>query len=334
MGKLKLILIKDGIPPFSFGRFIIISEKDYGAAASVILAHEKAHFARHHGIDLLLAQLFFILNWYNPVSFLLLREIRMNHEFEADRYVVCSGLDRYDYQVVLLRSAAGNARFMLANHFSRSRIRTRIDMMERARSGRNAWLKVLFFIPLVLIMLQLFARPDLAGNLHNAYSAATSPYLVLDREHLALLGIQCDEKGVYYKNMNPRWKEDHKRYAVLCFFLTEDVYCGNINLDTESDRISGNGHPYSFLRRMQAGSNDFYPLLITSPSGQPTWDAYTKLHDSTMKLLPVQLNMAGLGLKSRTDTVVFWFKPTASLRRTLAGINGIDNFLQAAPKHL
>jgi len=327
-GKLRLILIQEEIPPFSFGRFIIISGKDYQSGAQMILDHEKVHLARRHGLDLLLARMFFIMNWYNPISFLLIREIRMNHEFEADHDVVSEGIDSYSYQMVLLRSAAGNGRFMMANHFSRNGIMRRISMLNRKKSGRWSCLKVMFLIPFLVILLQVFARPELAGRLQNRRNAVNSPYLVLDREHLAMLGIQSDEQGVYYKNMDPRWKEDHKRYSVLCFFLTEDVYCCNINLNADGEKISGSGHPYSFLRKMPAGNNDFYPLLITSLTVYPTWDAYSVFNDSTIKLLPVQLDMAAMGLRARADTMVFWFKPTQTLRETLAGITNIDRYLR------
>ena len=302
--------------------------KDYQSGAQMILDHEKVHLARRHGLDLLLARMFFIMNWYNPISFLLIREIRMNHEFEADHDVVSEGIDSYSYQMVLLRSAAGNGRFMMANHFSRNGIMRRISMLNRKKSGRWSCLKVMFLIPFLVILLQVFARPELAGRLQNRRNAVNSPYLVLDREHLAMLGIQSDEQGVYYKNMDPRWKEDHKRYSVLCFFLTEDVYCCNINLNADGEKISGSGHPYSFLRKMPAGNNDFYPLLITSLTVYPTWDAYSVFNDSTIKLLPVQLDMAAMGLRARADTMVFWFKPTQTLRETLAGITNIDRYLR------
>jgi len=153
-GNFRIIITGDKISPFSLGRFIIISEKDYRDNASVILHHEKMHLRQLHGIDLLIAQLLMVLTWYNPFSWLLVREMRMNHEFETDRFVIREGTDSREYQMLLLRSASVYNRFVLANHFSRSKIKTRIDMMNKRRSVGWAYIKPLLFIPLVVFMLR------------------------------------------------------------------------------------------------------------------------------------------------------------------------------------
>ena len=333
-GNFRIIITGDEISPFSLGRFIIISEKDYQANASVILRHEEMHLRQFHGIDLLIAQLLLVLTWYNPFSWQLLREMRMNHEFEADRFVIREGNDSREYQMLLLRSASAYSRFVLANHFSQSKIKTRINMMNKRRSAGWAYIKVLLFIPLVLFMLQLFARPEMINSIRAKVNKSNSRYLSLGRDQLGLLGIQCSSEGVFYKNRNPNKVQDHNRYSILCFFSTEDVYCCNINLDSPGEKISGSGAAYRMIRKMPLSSNDFYPLLITSFSGHPTWDSYTVHHDSTLKLLPVQIKMADLGMTSRNDTMVFWFKPTPSLKETLSGIANIDLYLKApALKH-
>ena len=328
-GNFRIIITRDEISPFSLGRFIIISEKDYQANASVILHHEKMHLRQFHGIDLLLAQLLLVLTWYNPFSWLLVREIRMNHEFEADRFVIREGTDSREYQMLLLRSASVYSRFILANHFSQSKIKTRIDMMNKRRSAGWSYIKVLLFIPLVLIMLQLFARPEVLRTALREASKTQSPFLSLGPDQLGLLGLQCSSEGVFYKNRNPNKVQDHNRFSVLCFYSTEDVYCGNISLDSPGEKIIGSGAAYRTIRKMPMSSNDFYPLLVTSYSGYPTWDSYTKLNDNTLKLLPVQIRMAGLGMTSRNDTMVFWFKPTPSLKEALSGIANIDLYLKA-----
>jgi hypothetical protein len=50
-----------------------------------------------------------------------------------------------------------------------------------------------------------------------------------------------------------------------------------------------------------------------------------------MKLLPVQLNMADYGIKSRKDTIVFWFQPVESLKKALAPYADISAYLVTPP---
>jgi beta-lactamase regulating signal transducer with metallopeptidase domain len=326
--KFRIIITGEEISPFSMGRLIILSEKDFSSDSAMIIAHEKVHLERYHGIDLLISQVFLFMNWYNPFAWLLMREIRMNHEFEADRDMIQSRPDPIPYQMLLLRSAAGNTRFMLASNLNRSKIRTRIRMMNKNKSGLWANSRVLLFIPLVFLMFQLFARPEFIKPFQQKVNRRINGYLNLDRGQLELLGLHCSSKGVFYKNSNPKKLQDHNRYSVLCFFLTDDVYCCNINLDSPGEKINGYGASYRMLRNMPLSTNDFYPLLVTSLKGYPTWDSYSKLRDTTMKLLPVQVSMAGMGLDSRADTMIFWFKPTTSLRNTLKGITDIDPYLR------
>ncbi|MCX6252214.1 MAG: M56 family metallopeptidase [Bacteroidetes bacterium] len=334
-GSHSIILVRDGISPFSFGRCIIISEKDYELHGREILIHEKMHLAQMHGIDLVLAELFLMMNWYNPVAWLLMREIRMNHEFEADRSVIREGLDETDYQLLLVRSATNNHHLSLANHFNQSKIKTRITMMNKTKSSRWAGMKTLLFIPLIILMLQVFARPELLKPVTPAIDNDNSKYLVLDKEQLKIIGLECTEKGVFYFNNNPRWKEDHKKYPVLCLYLTNDDYCNSLLIEKPSLRAEVRTKTNGTLWNMTASNHDYYPVLVTSYAGHPTYDAYRAHYDSTYKLLPVQIRMADLKLKSRKDTMVIWFKPTESLRMDLAPVVNIDSYLQAPdPKAL
>jgi hypothetical protein len=53
-------------------------------------------------VDILLAELFVIFNWYNPFAWLIRFSIRQNLEFIADQQVLAGGMDRKSYQYHLL----------------------------------------------------------------------------------------------------------------------------------------------------------------------------------------------------------------------------------------
>ena len=191
--------------------------------------------------------------------------------------------------------------------------------MKKQPSTQWAYLKVMLLIPLVAILLQGFSQ-----------TGHKSGYLKLTTEQLKLIGIECNPEGVFYKNHNPDWQKEKNRYAILAFLLTDDVYCSNINLQ-ENEKISGMGSAGKYLMKLPETNHTFNPCMVTSFAGSRTWDAYTVLGDSTMKLLPVQLNMADYGMKSRKDTILFWFVPTESLKTILAPVADINDYLVTPP---
>jgi hypothetical protein len=69
--------------PFSWMRYIIVSEHDIQENYDMILAHERAHIQRGHSWDLLFAQLCATAQWFNPAAWLLKRELEAIHEYEA-----------------------------------------------------------------------------------------------------------------------------------------------------------------------------------------------------------------------------------------------------------
>ena len=81
----------DQIGPFSWLGRVVLSSADDGALTSCILAHERAHVLLGHSLDLLLIELFLCFQWFNPAAWWLKKDLRLVHEYEADRYVLSSG---------------------------------------------------------------------------------------------------------------------------------------------------------------------------------------------------------------------------------------------------
>ncbi len=158
--KVILAVVKDFIQPFSFIKHIVISEKDYTENREIVVAHEYAHIKHLHAIDLLICQLFTALHWFNPFVWLLRRDLKLIHEFQADQAVLNSGIDAKKYQLLVLQKSVGERRFALANHFTQKPILKRIKMMQK--KNRKHWngVKLILFIPIVLLLLQAFAQPE------------------------------------------------------------------------------------------------------------------------------------------------------------------------------
>ena len=154
--KLRIYQVDAPIIPFSFGNAIYINQRLHTEKEwSDIILHEYVHIRQRHTVDILLAELVCILNWYNPFSWLIRYSVRQNLEFIADQQVLDNGVDRKDYQYHLL-NVVGEPRYRLANSFNFSSLKKRIVMMNKMRSARVHLLKLLFLVPLVAVLLLAF----------------------------------------------------------------------------------------------------------------------------------------------------------------------------------
>ncbi|HEV2354650.1 MAG TPA: M56 family metallopeptidase [Puia sp.] len=160
---MKVFQVDDPVIPFSFGNAIYInrhlhSEKEWDD----IILHEYVHIRERHTIDIIIAELVCVVNWYNPFAWLIRYSIRQNLEFIADQQVLENGVDRRGYQYHLLK-VVGEPGYRLANNFNFSSLRKRIVMMNKMRSARVHLLKLLFLLPLLAVSLVAFrnhgARP-------------------------------------------------------------------------------------------------------------------------------------------------------------------------------
>ena len=92
-GGIHLILMDDKTAPFSWGKYIVMSHKDWELAGPTVLLHEQAHIRLHHTWDILLTDILGAAQWFNPAMMLLRQELRSLHEYEADAEVLRNGVD-------------------------------------------------------------------------------------------------------------------------------------------------------------------------------------------------------------------------------------------------
>ena len=153
-----LVRTSRAVSPFSWGRYIVLPERLEAADEASILLHERAHLRLGHTFDLLWMDPVCLLQWFNPAVWLLRRELREVHEYEADAAVLAAGADARAYQMLLIKEAAGGRWYSVANSFNHSKLKNRITMMLRKRSSRWAGARVLLLLPLVGVALGAFAE--------------------------------------------------------------------------------------------------------------------------------------------------------------------------------
>ena len=167
---------RDDIPPYSFFRHIVISEQDYHENGPVILTHEKAHIRLKHSFDMMLMELLILIQWWNPAAWLLRRELKLIHEYEADEAVLKGGVDARQYQLLLIRKSVGDQLFSMANNLNYQSLKKRIRMMKTKKSSRWQQLRALAIVPVAGLALVAFAQPEVESIAEQVKYSATLSY--------------------------------------------------------------------------------------------------------------------------------------------------------------
>lgn len=167
--------------PGTIGRSIFIP----GASIEpVILRHELAHIRAGHRFDLLLIVLSRVLLWPSPAHWLLGRELKTVHEFEADR-VAAGDHPEVGYAALLLREQLGcDPASFISHSFSHHPLKRRIMMLQKQaprNAGRLLALTVLLTAGFTGSMLYAQTKGSGVAASPNAVAAITTP---LDREVL------------------------------------------------------------------------------------------------------------------------------------------------------
>lgn len=165
-----LVVHQEGFAPFSWMKYIVISQTDLDENGTDILTHEEAHIRNRHSWDLLLVELCIWLQWFNPAAWLLKQELQNVHEYEADEAVLRQGIDAKRYQMLLIKKAVGARLYSIANSFNHSSLKKRITMMIRKKSNPWARAKYLYVLPLAAVTVAAFARPEISEPLDEISS--------------------------------------------------------------------------------------------------------------------------------------------------------------------
>jgi len=136
----------------------------------LIIEHESAHVREMHWIDILVAQIICVVQWFNPFAWLIFRAIKENHEFLADNSVIVKGYSKGIYQAVMINNVFKAPVFALTNSFASYNKLKRITMMKKNVSNPLRKWAVLLLVPVMAAFLWAFAKPEYRFTL-----SATSP---------------------------------------------------------------------------------------------------------------------------------------------------------------
>ena len=216
------LVVKAGdFAPFSFLRWIVINLSDYEKNKESILLHEQAHIHFGHSYDIMLLQLAKSFQWFNPFIYLMEREMKAVHEYEADEEVIHQGIDAQTYQLLIVSKAVGGRLQTLANNFNHSLIKSRIMMMNKKPTPKAAILKSFCLLPVAAFSLMAFAPvkstdtptdPPTAGY---KYSFAKVDSLEFDESKP--MPVSADHRYMmaqYWLEKNMQYPEEAKRRGI------------------------------------------------------------------------------------------------------------------------
>jgi len=139
--------------PFSWWKTVFLNHKDYEEGTTALLTHELGHIRLHHSVDVLLVELLTAMQWFNPTMWMLRADLRTIHEYEADQQVISHGFNDIQYLHLLIRKAASQGGYSLANGFINSTLKKRINMITKPKSSRRQWLRFAYLLPIIAISL-------------------------------------------------------------------------------------------------------------------------------------------------------------------------------------
>ncbi len=169
----KLVLIPEDTPTYSFFKFIFIPQKafDNQNIPKEILTHELAHARQMHSLDIVFTELLIALWWFNPLLLLYRRAIRLNHEYLADEAVLAGPTDVKEYQLMLLDTLLAQRTTALASSFNYPFTKKRLAMMTRNINVRIQYLKK----ALVAVLLPVLAFAVAEKTYSQQPAAKTAP---------------------------------------------------------------------------------------------------------------------------------------------------------------
>ena len=150
----RIISLPSETNPFSFFDWIFIYLPQLDRESQdEILTHEQAHARQWHSLDVIISEIINIICWFNPFSWLLKTEIRLNLEYLADNQVTETMNDCKQYQYHLLGLAHTKKETGLCNNFNVSHLKRRIIMMNKKRTRTAGRIKYALFAPLAAALL-------------------------------------------------------------------------------------------------------------------------------------------------------------------------------------
>jgi beta-lactamase regulating signal transducer with metallopeptidase domain len=228
----------DGNLPFSFLRSVFVNPEVFtDSELRQVLAHEMAHIRQRHTFDLLFLEVLKVLQWFNPIIYLCMRELSCVHEYLADEQVLVQGAPKRDYLELLYKQLCVGKFMPVGNSFRHLLTKKRILMMSQpVKRKLSAWW-LLALIPVVCGLLMVNCHPkteEIAAG--EAVEETIDEPVCMDPDTMPQFpgGIQQYVNNLIGSMKYPELAKKYKLSGVLtvCFIVEKDGRVLFTELDT------------------------------------------------------------------------------------------------------
>jgi N-acetylmuramoyl-L-alanine amidase len=176
---LNLVMTDASGTPYSFFSYIFWNRSIdlESRVGKQMLAHEWVHSKEKHSVDKLFIEMMMVVGWFNPIFWILKRELYLIHEFIADSQSI-ENQDSGLLAELLLAAAYPQQQNRLTHPFFFSPIKRRITMLKKNALPRFSYFRRLLVIPIVSALFLLFAFRNSNSNNH---------LLNLDKQYVVVL---------------------------------------------------------------------------------------------------------------------------------------------------
>jgi murein DD-endopeptidase MepM/ murein hydrolase activator NlpD len=163
----------EGISPSSFFKYIFISANLEPLQKQVITAHEQSHYQKLHSLDILVYQLYKAIFWFNPIVFLLEKELKQVHEYQVDKKVISSEIEKSHYLECLVNAITfPKLKQTLTHQFYNHPLKNRIKMISKSPSKPVQLFK--YAVLLIAIAFSAYAFSISETELYSSKSTSNS----------------------------------------------------------------------------------------------------------------------------------------------------------------
>lgn len=256
------------VHPFSFFSKIVVSEKTLSHPdLEIIVSHENIHVREKHTLDILFAEIMFLLQWFNPFAWLLKDAVKNNLEYLTDHEIAkLYNPKTYQLAMVTLADKQGIAPFLTA--LNGSQLKNRIVMMKKKTENKFAVVKQLAVLPLLAILVMGLSNKEVKTEIvqtNQTVSASKNRFICIVKPHNSIKGkvtdqitgspvadarivmedlkieVTTDINGNYEIEFGKNEKPLLMAVSAKKYYTNEVVYYGtNDNLNITLEKISAN----------------------------------------------------------------------------------------------
>jgi len=245
------LLITTRKDSFSFFNFIHLSAHLNEEEKNIVLEHELLHCEKKHSFDIILMEIYHAFFWYNPLLFLLKKELIHVHEYEVDQRLYFKYDKQYINQLLAYSLGVNSSQILLTSQFyNKLSLAKRTKIMTQKIKKNKA---ILFVLPIIAVSLTLVSLTK-TNRLNNTKPNLNSEFItqdtIFDRVDVDPEYIGGDEAMFKFISENIVYPKDSKSKKIggtvfTQFTITKDgkvkdvVVLKGVNeeLDQESARV-------------------------------------------------------------------------------------------------